>query len=553
MGQLYIPGDGSFPALGFNTYSSISEIETAGNPTQVDGVWGPEGSGATTIWSGACGSIGTSDAMTGSSHNNRYYYTKYDGTSGTYDYLDDYDYCYIYAFRIDDGQTTPINYVIWIASWYDTDENPNYQIAHGNFIGKNVLYRSEGDIPSFVEEERDWYDTPTEDPDDPEGLDPMGGEFADRGDFAETYLQTALDIPNPAGTMTMDYGGFLRTYALNQQQLTSISSALFAPSFWTGLKQKFEGLSDPLSMIVNCIQLPVSGIGGSLQTMKIGGVTVEDGEGHEISVNAITTRYTRYVTGSVTLKEIWGSAKDYSDVSISIFLPYVGMKELDPDIVVGTSMTLYINIDIWTGDVVYLLHVSNADAHKKYFTMQSVPYRWSGNCSKTVPVGRVDNTNKILGMIGAVAGLSAGVMLGGVGVAGSMGAMGLASQGMAGATAAGFSGLGTAKLGLGIAGATAAKSLHSGFKPTVQSSSGVSGAPGQMDYQYAYLVVKRGVPKYPNGWLDTIGAPNYQTFSGVSMTGYTLFSEIHLTGMGDAAEEERAELERILCEEGIIL
>lgn len=467
--------------------------------------------------------------------------------------------------------------VVGICAVYNDEQNPTtvtvYLLCNHNVntAGANAWYMEQNQImlpavgvpyyarilysgsDSILVEERDWDETPTEDPDDPEGIDPQGGEFADRMPFDDTHLMTIAGMPNPEADMNMNYGGFLRTYLLDQTDLTAVSSALFSPNFWTGLKQKFEGLSDPLQMIVNCIQIPVTGLSGSSGTMKIGGVTVEDSEGHEITVGMTTSRYKKFGMGSVTLKEVWGTEKDYNDCSISIFLPYVGVKELDPDVVIGCTCTLMAYIDIWTGDVLYLLHVSNADAGKKYFTAQSVPYRWSGNCAKTVPVGRVDNTNKMLGMIGAIGGIAAGTMLGGVGVAGSLGAMGLASSGMAGATAAGFAGLGTAKVGLGIAGATAAKALHSGFKPTVQSSSGISGAPGQMDYQYAYIMVKRGVPKYPNNWRVQFGAPNYQTFSGTAMSGFTLFSEIHLTGMGDAAEEERAELERILCEEGIIL
>ena len=74
-----------------------------------------------------------------------------------------------------------------------------------------------------------------------------------------------------------------------------------------------------------------------------------------------------------------------------------------------------------------------------------------------------------------------------------------------------------------------------------------------MDYQKAYLVVKRGVPKYPNGWRDLIGAPQYQTYQGTSCSGFTVFSEIHLPGVSGLTDAEMAELERELKTEGVIL
>lgn len=440
--------------------------------------------------------------------------------------------------------------VPWAETWYEAQ---TYISAHGAGIPywKFAVYSG---TDSVLVEEREWDETPSEDETDPESIEPQGGEYADRGNFSETHIMDLLSLPNPELTMNMNYGGFLRTYVLDQTALTSVGGALFSPNFWTGLKQKFEGLSDPLQMIVNCIQLPIYGIGGGSGTMRIGGVEVKDENGSTISVTVTNSRYIKESMGSVTLKEIWGSEKDYNDVSISIFLPYVGIKELDPDIVVGSTMTLTCYIDIWTGDVLYLLHVSNTTAAKKYFTAQSVPYRWSGNCAKTVPIGRVDNTNKMLTMAGTIAGLGAGAMLAGIGGAAVAGGVLSGAAGSVGASSAALgSGLGTMKAGGALAAVSAAKALHSGFNPTVHSSSGVAGSSGQMDYQYAYLMVKRGVPKYPNNWRAQIGATNYQTFQGVSMSGYTLFSEIHLIGMADASEAERAELERLLTEEGVIL
>lgn len=435
-------------------------------------------------------------------------------------------------------------------AWYDQE---TFVQPHQPGIDYYALSFYVGSDDVLVEEEK-WDDTPSEDENDPDNLLPQGGEWADRGDFTETDIMSLLNLPNPEADMNMDYGGFLRTYVLDQSTLTAVGSSLFSPNFWTGLKQKFEGLSDPLQMIVNCIQLPIWNIGGSSGTLRIGGIEVEDEDGHTIPVQFTSSRYIRAGMGSVTLKEIWGSEKDYNASSISIFLPYVGVKELDPDLVIGNTMTLYAYIDIWTGDITYLMHISNATAAKKYFTQQSVPYRWTGNCAKTVPIGRVDNTNKLITMAGTIAGLGAGAMLAGIGGAAVAGGILSGGAGAIGASSAALgTGLGTMKAGGAIAAVTAAKALHSGFNPTVHSSSGVSGASGQMDYQYAYIMVKRGVPKYPNNWRAQMGAPNYQTFQGVSMSGYTLFSEIHLTGMADASEAERAELERILTEEGVIL
>ena len=393
----------------------------------------------------------------------------------------------------------------------------------------------------------DWDDPISENPEDPLGFEPIGGENADTMPLGETFEQLLADIPTPNLTMTMDYGAMLTTYCMDTTAVSDVGSALFTAGFWTNLKNKFEGLSDPLSMIVNAFQVPFSVSGGQV-SFKLGGIMVEDGEGHNISVTKITTRYIQHSMGSITLKEVFGTEKDYSCVGIDIFLPYVGMKSLDPDIVVGNTLTLVANIDVWTGDVTYLLHVSNATAARKYFQAQSVPYRWTGNCGKKIPLGRVDNTNQILNMIGTIGGIAAGALTMGAGAGAVMGSMG---AGIAGSSAL-SQGLGTMKIGAGLAGASAAHALHANFNPMVQSSGAVQGALGQMDYQYAYIVVKRGVPTYPANWREEIGAPRYQEFTVDDLSGYTEFAEIHADDIPGASDEEKQLIEDIL-KSGVII
>ena len=378
---------------------------------------------------------------------------------------------------------------------------------------------------SQTQEETNWDETPTDDPSgNLDNLNPVGGEFADRDSFDLTENITEWDLDTPA---EMSYGKLISAIVLHEDathgyNLTQLNNSLFLADFWTNLKHKFEGLSDPLSMIISTIELPFTPVTNGLQSMKLGGVDVLDPEGHVIAVGKLGLRYEKRTVGSISLKEVWGTAKDYSDTSISIYLPYVGCREIDVDLAVNYTLTLYCYVDRWTGDILYLLHASNTRSTYKYVSSEFVAYRWSGNCAKQVPLGKVDNTAAILSLLGlptaAVAGTAAGGAVGGL---------------LAG--------------GVGL--------LNADFSPIVQSSGSVSGSVGRMDLQFAYLVIKRGIPSYPNNWRDEIGAPRYQTFtlSALQGSGYTLFSHIQLGSMGDATEEEKAELERILTTEGVIL
>lgn len=535
-----VPGNSGYENIPWNTCESSSDLVN-GSCIVLETVYE---SSATTLWAGPGGM-----QIRSMSPNRTILRTPYGGTEQGFTLNGEYVGIVAYSIPAGDDQQ---NRIIWLSSGSGDPAYYLQEVADSHWAEANILYnRVESGDPSFLADTRDWDETPTEDPNDPDNLLPQGGEYADLDPFDETYQMLYESMPNPELTMNMNYGQLLVTYSLTSANMNAIGAGLFSAGFWTNLKNKFEGLSDPLSMITNVIQIPMN-IAGSAQNFKLGGIEVEDGEGHAISCTRTNTRYVKFPMGAVTLKEVWGSDKDYSDTTVSVFLPYVGVKEVDPDIVIGSTMSLVCYVDIWTGDVVYLMHVSNASAAKKYFAAQSVPYRWTGNCAKKVPLGRVDNSNQILSMLGTLGGLAVGVGMMGAGLGGAVAAGGLANLGAAD-TAAMAAGFGTAKIGAGITGASAIKALHSNYKPTVQTSSGVQGASGQMDYQYAYVMVKRGVPKYPNNWRAQFGATNYQTFQGLSMTGFTQFSEIHLTGMADASEAERKELERLLIEEGVIL
>ena len=386
-----------------------------------------------------------------------------------------------------------------------------------------------------------WDKSPTTNFDDYDNTDPRGGEYADTDPFNQTDVMTLDSLPDPESIMNMSYSSFIGTYAMTATELQSVGDRIFSTNIWDQILNKLQGINGFNDCILSAVQIPVavtnvtSGV-----AFRVGGVEVTGS-----SVSKTTTRYIWRDMGAITLKEVWGSARDYTDTSVSIFLPYVGMKEIDTDIAVNATMTLRAYIDIWTGDVLYLMHTSNA-GRQQYYRQEHVSYRWSGNCGKQVQLGRVDNSTQLLGVLGAVAG----VAVAGAGAAHALGVAGASKAALASSEAGIAAMKAGAKTAL-ISGAVPA--VTTGFKPIVQSSGGIAGSVGAMDYQKAYLVVKRAVPQYPNNWREKIGAPRYQTFAIEDLQGYTLFSDVKLDNMGIAVKEEVEELKRLLTTEGVIL
>ena len=457
--------------------------------------------------------------------------------------------CAVHVKYTDTSGQTPVDYdYLDIRCSADTVEHFVSQYNNGQLGTDGWLYRGSWESASdLIEEVRGWDETPSINPDlDPMNELPQGGEYAERGDFDETYLQFLSELPEPE---TLNYGHFLTAYQLDSNNLVDIGDFLFDTNFWTALKNKFEGLSDPLSMIVSAVEIPFT-LGVVPTTFKLGGVEVETDQGQPIHCSKHSARYLKYGFGSIKLLEVWGTAKDYTNCDISIFLPYVGMRQIDPDLGVNSVLTLAVIIDVWTGDLNYMLEVNNTSMQNKYYGSAGVPYRWSGNCGNKIPIGKVDPSTPILNVAASLGSMAIGAgMMALTGGAAAPAVAGGAAAAGAGASAAG-TGAGAAMLMSGAKGAL--HDLNNGFAPIAQSSGNISGAIGYMDFQYPYLVIKRGVPSYPNNWRQEIGAPRYQEFQVGSLSGYTEFAEIHADAVNGASDDEKLMIEDML-KAGVIL
>lgn len=397
-------------------------------------------------------------------------------------------------------------------------------------------------------EQETWDVQPSDDPLDPDNLNPRGGAFADLDPYDTTDHVDDLDFLlegwpfDPYNTDEYDNPtvGLFTPYGLTSVQLGALGEKLWATDFMTNLISLLGGRVDPNAAgIVSLFSLPISWNDsplGSNLPIFICGTEVKDSNSSAYGSH-FTARFKRFWMGDIILKEVWGSAKDYEDVDINIFLPYIGMRALDPAFCINRRLRLNCTVDFWTGDITYVLQSSNAESSagaftpigNQYFRQDTAPYRWTGNCSQDIPfaVGSSNGvrnaiTSSLMGVVGA--GAAAAVSpVGGAAVAGLAAGRGLASISEA----------------------------HS-RGPSVQSGGSLNGSSGYCDLQYAFIQVIRSVPVYPNGWRRKIGAPRYQTFTVGSLAGFTQFSDIHADSVSGASDDEKKLIEAALLD-GVFL
>lgn len=410
-----------------------------------------------------------------------------------------------------------------VATWYANLQRLVAGHPTGVSYYYSILYTG---TDSDLQEMREWDESPEQDGDNTE--DVVGGENADTDPFDFTQMQSTW--PDPDADFISPYAtdgqgnpipGLYTPYELTPAQLQALGAVLYDSDMFDTLVQKLNGSSNPISGILRCIQIPVvTNLGSGSYNICVFGEKLHS-ENHSDPTGAhLRGRWVTKNGGSVTLKEVWGTYRDYTDTQVSIFLPFVGVRQLDPQLCVGKTLELRCYIDAYTGDVLWLLRSSNTGIGGKFYESGGFIGRWSGNCATEIPIGRIDNTRALATLIGGLSGIVMAPFTGGA--------------------------------SLGATGASLAGMLTGGAQSMGVVSGNITGHLGTADILYPYLIVQRSVPDYPNGWRGRIGAVKNQSYSCDDLSGFTLFSQIFLENMEGASGEEIDALRNELCSEGII-
>lgn len=508
MGQYVIKGDSGYDSIPINdfgdqqpSYTSLSLLSVpvdAGTASDPVKLWKGKGCEVKCYSAGGGQFAYPITRMTGSSITGNI-------NGGSAADLSLYFYMGSYSFM--SGSTKMLRVFYYIA-YNESEVYAALQAGLGDdhTIYQNTFATAEESLFSYDEA---WDDTPdATGGEDPERIGPQGGEFADREEFGQT---DNIDIPLEAQEIALS--GFITMYSLGQGDVATLGNAIFTNDTWTNLRNKFNGVGDPISYIISAVEIPVPPATDNSRNFNLGGVQIEDRSGNPVPIHCTTFRYRNLAFGSVTLKETWGSEKDYSQTSVSIYLPYVGVKDLDAEMVMNSTLTLKGCIDISNGDLFYALIVNKSDRPGVYIGSSGVAYRFQGNAGRQIPVGRADNTGQLAAMFGGMASMGVGLVSGNpmMAVGGAAGIIGGAAMGQ-----------------------------------KVSMASGAGGSIGRADVQYPYLIITRKVPVYPNNWRAHFGAPRYQTFAVSDVHGYTQFADYHAEQIEGANDAERAAIEQAM-------
>lgn len=297
----------------------------------------------------------------------------------------------------------------------------------------------------------------------------------------------------PTGGDTISTG-MVRVYCPTTAQLQNLAGVLWSDDFVNTLKKIHN---DPMEAVISLHSMPIQLVGTSA-VCKIGNFNTE------VSMNAVNQQFYTANLGSIYIPEHWASALDYSPyVHVSVFVPYVGVREIQVDDVVGKTLTMKANIDILSGASVIMIMCGD-----------SVLYTFNASLMFKHPL----SMSSMAPLYQAVAG-AIGSTLSGAGQGGGAGAIGGAIGGA-----------------LNVALSKWSQISRSGY---------IGSSFGCLANFTPYLIIHRPIQSLASGFRHFKGYPSNITtvLSGVS--GYTEVESVHLAGI-PCTDIERDEIMGLL-------
>ena len=277
------------------------------------------------------------------------------------------------------------------------------------------------------------------------------------------------------------------------EQVNQFGSWLWSSNFVEQLKKLF---SDPMQAIIGLhkVYSPVQTSGQG--TIKCG--YLDSG----VTSKLVSEQYVTVDCGSVDLQEYFGNVFDYPPYTeVSIYLPFIGIRHLDPSDVMRSTISVTYHIDVLTGACLAEVNVQRDAAGGTLYT-------FSGDAAVRYPV----SSGSYMGIVSGLIGVATSVVSGNI-----LPALGGVTR------------------------------LHT----NVDRSGSFTGNAGAMGSKIPYLIISRPQTAMADKFETLSGYPS-NTFTPLSACkGFTQVKYCHVENL-NATDAEKQEIEQLL-KEGVIL
>ena len=315
-------------------------------------------------------------------------------------------------------------------------------------------------------------------------------------------------IPIPLPPASVSSNKLFTVYNPTSSQLDQLGGYLWDGSLIETLKKIWQ---DPMDGIIGLSQVYCTPSTGGSHNIILG--YLDSG----VSSAVVTNQFSHIDCGEIDIPELNENATDYNPyTAIQIYLPFIGITELDINEFMSGKISVKYHIDVYTGTCL---------AEVKMTRTRDVPnggivYTFTGNCSQQLPLTSGDQKGLLSALIGAA----------GVG-------LGIASGGMTAAASAGMA-LGEVRRDV------SREMMH------VSHSGNLSANAGIMGQKKPYVIISRQKPYNASNYGKFYGYPVNKTVFLSNFNGFCRVKSGRLRSK--ATEEEKREIME-LCREGIIM
>lgn len=295
---------------------------------------------------------------------------------------------------------------------------------------------------------------------------------------------------NVTSDVSAGIGVLTTTFKMTKNRLQQLGRFLWGSNIFDNFSLI---CNNPIENIISCKSIPLS-LDGSTQKIVLGNVDTG------VNGDKVANNFTSQNIGSIKITEKYNNFLDYSPyTNVIIYLPYVGFKELDTNLVMNKTLSISYTVDVITGGCLCQIQSNGVRL-----------YEFNGNLGIDIPITASNRAQ-----------VEAGYISGGIGIASSV-----ASGNVVGAVTS------------LINSAEAQYHYASTSSPNPMCVASTN--------RTCYVVIDRPTYQTLKSFNHTRGKKCYLTKTINSLKGYTICDEhIDLSGIR-ATESEKEELIRLL-------
>lgn len=199
---------------------------------------------------------------------------------------------------------------------------------------------------------------------------------------------------NDTSDVSSGIGVLTTTFKMTKDRLQQLGRFLWGSNIFDNFSLI---CNNPIENIISCKSIPLS-LNGTTQKIILGNVDTG------VNGDKVSNNFTNQNIGSIAITEKYHNFLDYAPyTNIIIYLPYVGFKELDTNLVMGKTLSISYTVDIITGGCLCQIKSNNVKL-----------YEFNGNMGIDIPITASNRAQVEAGYISSGIGIASSVASGNI-------------------------------------------------------------------------------------------------------------------------------------------